>query len=161
MDTALTIYSHAHSMFGVQHHRGDTLMAAFIHRYLSSTGDTEVACYHDSTGVCEAGKCSLQVTHGSWYHRPRRFHCASRRWTKHEKHYSRCLLLDWVEKVLAFLHTGDKGALVSPLSCPPVPDQKRCSLSISKFGTSAKASRAGVAHGPERPRLHENLWSGR
>ena len=34
MDTALTIYSNAQYMFGAQHHRGNTLMAALMHRYL-------------------------------------------------------------------------------------------------------------------------------
>ena len=33
MDTALTIYSNAQYMFGVQHHRINTLMAALMHRY--------------------------------------------------------------------------------------------------------------------------------
>ena len=33
MDTALTVYCNAQYMFGVQHHRGSTLMAALMHRY--------------------------------------------------------------------------------------------------------------------------------
>ena len=33
MDTILAIYSNAQYMFGVQHHHGNTLVAAFTHRY--------------------------------------------------------------------------------------------------------------------------------
>ena len=59
MITALTFQCTAHYMFGVQHYRGNTLMAAFMHRY------PQHSRYRD-------------VTHDSRYHRPRHENQCSR-----------------------------------------------------------------------------------
>ena len=60
MITALTFQCTAHYMFGVHHYRGNTLMAAFMHRY------AQYSRYRD-------------VTHDSQYHRPRHENQCSRR----------------------------------------------------------------------------------
>ena len=97
-------------VFGVQHYGGNTLTAAFIHRcpqYSRHRGGM-LPRFHN---VCKAGNCSLL----SLLIAPRNDG------QRTKTNLSLVLPLDWkwchwVEKVVAFLHTGDKEAFVSPFS---------------------------------------------
>ena len=115
----------------------------------------------------ENSDCEVQVTHGSWYHRPRLFHCASRRWTKARKPWFQMSPSSWI------------GSRRSWPSCIPETREPSC-LNIPahqfliknvvlcqsrNFGTNIDPQRMqvarAVAHGPERPTLRENRWSAR
>ena len=112
MITALTFQCTAHYMFGVQHHRGNTLMAAFMHRY-PITRDTGML--HTTAGTTDLGTKTNApdvpiLLDWKWCH--------------------------WVEKVVAFLHSHVSVFLRRGL------DRKRYSLSSPRFWPQRRSSNA-------------------